>query len=93
MAAEFNAIRNWQTFLFMSSTKKVWDVVLQTYSKKGDVAQIYELKTIIHNTKQKDLSVIAYYNRLKVLWQELDLYQHIEMESAADATRLVEIIE
>ena len=93
MAAEFNAIRNWQTFLFMSSTKKVWDVVLQTYSKKGDVAQIYELKTIIHNTKQKDLSVIAYYNRLKVLWQELDLYQHIEMESAADETRLVEIIE
>nr|CAN84009.1 hypothetical protein VITISV_036135 [Vitis vinifera] len=41
----------------------------------------------------KDLSVIAYYNTLKVLRQELDLYQHIEMEYALDATRLAKMIE
>ena len=34
----------------------------------------------------------TYYNTLKVLWQELDLYQHIEMESTANATRLAEMI-
>ena len=65
----------------------------QTYSKKGDTAQIHELKTMIYDTKQKDLSVIAYYNTLKVLRQELDLYQHIGMEYALDATRLAKMIE
>ncbi|RVW15393.1 hypothetical protein CK203_082650 [Vitis vinifera] len=69
------------------------DIVSQTYSKKGDTAQIHELKTMIYDTKQKDLSVIAYYNTLKVLRQELDLYQHIEMEYALDATRLAKMIE
>ena len=53
-------------FLSLSLAKEVWDAVSQTYSKKGDVTQIYELKTIIHNTKQKDLSVTVYYNTLKV---------------------------
>ena len=37
----------------------------QIYLKKGDV-QISELKTMIHDTKQKDLSVTVYYNTLKV---------------------------
>ena len=81
-------------FLSLSLAKEVWDAVSQTYSKKGDSGWIYELKTMIHDKKQKDLSVTTYYNiTLKVLWQELDLYQPIEMESAADATRLVEMIE
>nr|CAN82608.1 hypothetical protein VITISV_034247 [Vitis vinifera] len=60
--------------------------------KKGDV-QISELKSMIDDTKQKDLSVTVYYNTLKVWWQELDLYQHIEVESTAYATRLAKMIE
>lgn len=38
-------------FLYLSSIKEVWDVVLQTFSKKGNAARIYELKSMIHNTK------------------------------------------
>ena len=64
----------------------------QIYLKKGDV-QISELKSMIDDTKQKDLSVTVYYNTLKVWWQELDLYQHIEVESTAYATRLAKMIE
>ena len=79
-------------FLFLSSAKEVWDAVSQRYSKKWDATQIYELKTLIHVTEQKGLSMTTYYNTLKVLWQELDLYQHIEMESTANATRLAEMI-
>ncbi|RVW74379.1 hypothetical protein CK203_056811 [Vitis vinifera] len=48
---------------------------------------------MIDDTKQKDLSVTVYYNTLKVWWQELDLYQHIEVESTAYATRLAKMIE
>ena len=53
--------------LYLSVAKEIWDVVLQTYSKKGNVTQIYELKTMIHKTKKKDLTVTTYYNTLKML--------------------------
>ena len=78
-------------FLYLSSAKEVWDVVSQTYLKKGKTTRIYELKTMIHNTKQKDLTVTTSYNTLKILWQELDLCQHFEMESTTNASMLVEL--
>ena len=37
-----------------------WDVVLQAYSKKRNVAQIYESKTMIHKDKAKQ----SHYNNL-----------------------------
>ncbi|RVW45040.1 hypothetical protein CK203_067511 [Vitis vinifera] len=55
--------------------EEVWDAVSQTYSKKGDSGWIYELKTMIHDKKQKDLSVTTYYNiTLKVRGQILGKY-------------------
>ena len=80
-------------FLYLSSAKEVWDAVSQTYSKKGNTTQIYELKTMIHNTKQKNLTITTYHNTLKILWQELDLHQHFEMESTADASMLVKLFQ
>jgi hypothetical protein len=37
-----------QGYLFLRTAKEIWDVVAQTYSKMGNVAQIYELKRRIH---------------------------------------------
>ena len=54
--------------LYLSTAKEIWEAMSKTYSKNDNVAQIYELKVAIHNTKQQDLSMIAYYNTLKVLW-------------------------
>ncbi|RVW47881.1 hypothetical protein CK203_104288 [Vitis vinifera] len=42
-----------------------WDIYVQKCIKKGDATQIYELKTMIHNTKQKDLLVTTYCNTSK----------------------------
>jgi len=61
--------------------------------KKGNVAQIFELKTTIHNKKQKDHSVVVYSNQLIVLWQELDLLQHVVMVAPEDAATIAEIKE
>ena len=45
--------------LYLSTAKNVWmwDVVSQIYSKKGNVAGNYDLKTTIHNTKQSNHSM------------------------------------
>ena len=45
-----------------------------------DAAQIYELKTKIHDVKQGTLSIIEYYNVINGLWLELDHYQSFKME-------------
>ena len=37
--------------------------------------------------------VLTYFNKLKILWEELDIHQYWEMESAKDATKLAEILE
>ena len=80
-------------FLYLSTAKKVWDAVTKTYSKKGNAARIFKLKTTIHNTKQRDQSVIVYYNNLMMLQQELDLLQHFEMVAAKDAATIAKTLE
>ncbi|CBI21265.3 unnamed protein product, partial [Vitis vinifera] len=42
-----------------------------------------------HGIKAKKRFLVGFFSS----WSSLDLYQHIEMESAADATRLLEMIE
>lgn len=42
---------------FLSIAKEIWDSVAHTYSNKGHVAQVYEFKIKIHETKQEDLSI------------------------------------
>lgn len=43
-----------QPFLYLSTAKNVRDAMTKTYFKKGNAAQIFELKMTIHNTKQQD---------------------------------------
>ena len=80
-------------FLFLSTAKDIWDAVVKTYSKKGNATCIFELKRAIHETKQRGLDVLSYFNKLKILWKELDVHQHWEIESQSNATKLAEILE
>ena len=82
-----------RTCMFLSTAKEIWESVCHTYSKVRDAAQMYELKTRIHNTKQGILSVTEYYNVIKSLWLELDQYQNLRMKCSIDATMHQEFIE
>ena len=77
-----------KTYLFLPTATDIWEALAQTYSKKGTDAQLYELRCKLHETKQKGLSVTAYYNTLGRQWQELDLYHPFQMESATDTAKL-----
>ena len=76
------------TCMFLTTTKEIWEVVGQTYSKVCDAAQIYEIKIKISATKQGSLSVTEYANLLKNLWQEMDHYQCIQMKCSEDTAML-----
>ena len=73
--------------MFMKTAKEVWDSVRETYSNLENSSQIFELKIKLWQLKQGDREVIAYYNEMVALWQELDQYYDDVWESKADYTR------
>ena len=39
------------TYMFLTTTKEIWDSICQTYSKARDAAQVYEIKVKTSATK------------------------------------------
>ncbi|XP_027180646.1 uncharacterized protein LOC113779297 [Coffea eugenioides] len=81
------------TCMFLPTAQDIWTTIRQTYSKAGDAALIYEIKTKISATKQGNLSVTQYANLLQNLWQELDQYRCVQMVCSEDAATLKSFIE
>ena len=80
------------TCMFLAMAKDIWDAIQQTYSKSGDVAQVYEVKMKTIAAKQESKTVIEYVNQLKALWQELDHYRVIKTKCPEDAIVLKDFI-
>ena len=73
--------------MFMKTAKEVWDSIKETYSDLENSSQIFELKTMLWQSKQGDRDVTAHYNEMVSLWQELDQCNDVECESARDLAR------
>ena len=82
-----------QTNMYLSTTKQLWDAMNETYSYLANSLQVYELKTKIGNTTKGNLFVTSYYNMLKSLWQELDLFYDLEWSCAEDSAQYQRIVE
>ncbi|TXG60888.1 hypothetical protein EZV62_012251 [Acer yangbiense] len=82
-----------KTYLLLPTAREIWLAVHKTFSKIGFTSQIFQIKRQIEKTKQGNISVTDYYNNLKGLLTELDLYQNVEMESATDTARLKDLLE
>ncbi|KAI4317392.1 hypothetical protein L6164_025264 [Bauhinia variegata] len=74
-----------QNFMFLETSKQIWETAKKTYSKAQDAAVVYELKTRIAYTRQGNLSVTEYYNLLTNLWQEMDLYRKLKLSEGTQA--------
>lgn len=57
-------------FMFLSTSKEIWDVVNETYSKAKDAAQVNEVKVKTMAAKQGNRTVTEYANQLEALWME-----------------------
>jgi len=82
-----------QGYLFLCMTKEIWDAAVQTYSKVENSALKYDLKQQIHRLTEGDWLVATYFHKLCNLWQELDHYQKLQPECAADAIKIKKMIE
>ena len=54
--------------------KALWDNIIQMYSDLGNQSQICELQLKLGNIHQGENSVTKYFNVLRGLWQDLDLF-------------------
>ena len=65
----------------MESARAVWEAVLDSHSKKNNIATLYELVHGAANLRQGDHSVMDYNNELTAFWAEIDHYMPPDPES------------
>ncbi|CAN6459980.1 unnamed protein product [Victoria cruziana] len=58
-------------FLFLDSTKEIWEAVSEIYGEKENVARIYQLQQDLVKTVKGDRVFHVYLNQLKGIWDEL----------------------
>ncbi|KAI3470208.1 hypothetical protein Pfo_026871 [Paulownia fortunei] len=63
------------TVMFLTTAREIWEAIKQTYSKKDDATQVYEIKVKLAAMKQGNKIIIEYANTLKNMWHELNYYQ------------------
>ncbi|XP_057972299.1 2-succinylbenzoate--CoA ligase, chloroplastic/peroxisomal [Malania oleifera] len=73
--------------------KELWDNVSQMHSDLGNYSKIYELQQKIGKPQQGEDNVTKYFNVLKGLWQDLDLFNDYEWKSPDDCNYNKKMVE
>lgn len=60
----------------METAKELWDDLREHFSI-GNAPRIHQLKAEIAPAKQQGQSIVAYFTRLKSMWDELTNYSHV----------------
>ena len=79
-------------FLRLSTAKKIWEAVKQTYSVSQDASKAYQLYCEVISVLQNEGSVISYFGTLQKLWQEFDAIEPCTMKCTQDIERYTTMI-
>lgn len=71
-------------YICYPTAKELWDNVSQMYFDLGNQSQVFELTLKLGEIHQEDDSVTKYFNSLKRLWQDLNLFNTYEWKSVDD---------
>jgi len=80
-------------FLSMETARDIWETLAETYSRKGNIAQVYELRRSVEAETQGDRPVIQYYTSVCSLWKRIDHLLSHRPVCPADAKSFKEYIE
>ncbi|XP_024024721.1 uncharacterized protein LOC112092526 [Morus notabilis] len=80
-------------FMFLPTTRDVWEAVRETYSDLDNHSELFELNTRMWKMQQGDCEVTAYYNDMMTVWQELDMFEDEQWENSNDSARYKKKIE
>ncbi|KAL0539591.1 hypothetical protein IC582_023807 [Cucumis melo] len=79
--------------LYAATAKDLWDTTQTLYSQRHNASRLYTLRKQVHNCKQGTLDVTTYFNKLSLLWQEMDLYREIVWDTPNDDTQYAKLEE
>ena len=71
-------------YMCFSTAKELWDEITAMYSDLGNQSQIYELNLKLGEIWQGSDTVAIYFNSLKRIWQDLDLFNTYEWKNTED---------
>ena len=80
-------------FLLLSTTKKVWKMQYLVHILRKEMLLLYWNWIQYFAIQSREISLWLPTTTLMVLWQELDLYLHLEMTTPDDAMMLEEMLE
>ncbi|KAL4360740.1 hypothetical protein GQ457_04G014980 [Hibiscus cannabinus] len=80
-------------YMCYSTAKELWENVTQMYSDMGNQSQVYELSLKLGDIRQGNDSVTKYFNSLKRIRQDLDLFNDQEWECPKDASKYKSIVD
>ena len=70
-------------FIDHESVKDVWDAVIMLYSKLEDESRMVDLNKKAMELVLEQRSFLEYSNELQALWNEIDFYQPLPIDSIA----------
>ena len=79
--------------LYATTAKDLWDTTQTLYSKRQNASRLYTLRKQVHNCKQGTLDVTTYFNKLSLLWQEMDLCRETVWDTPNDSTQYAKLEE
>ncbi|XP_060973285.1 uncharacterized protein LOC133038863 [Cannabis sativa] len=80
-------------YMCYPTAKELWDNIIEMYSDLENQSQIFGLNIKLGEIKQGEDSVTKYFNSLKRIWQDLDLFDTYEWKSAEDGKHHKKTIE
>ncbi|XP_038902431.1 uncharacterized protein LOC120089076 [Benincasa hispida] len=63
--------------LYVAITRDIWEAVKKLYCTQQNGARLYALRKQVHECKQGTIDVTTYFNKLFLIWQEMDLCQEL----------------
>ncbi|KAL4562842.1 hypothetical protein LXL04_026873 [Taraxacum kok-saghyz] len=101
--AENNMVMSWllntmipeigEQFMFYKTASEIWEAARDTFSNQENTSPLFEIKGILHNLRQGDLTVTSYFTSLNRYWQQLDVLDTLTWSCSADGKQYKRILE
>ena len=79
--------------LFAATAKDIWDTAQTLYSKRQNASRLYTLRKQVHECKQGTMDVTSFFNKLSLIWQEMDLCRELVWRDPTDGVQYSRIEE
>ncbi|GAV57857.1 UBN2_3 domain-containing protein, partial [Cephalotus follicularis] len=68
-----NSMRNemGENFMYYQTAEEIWDATRETYSNKDNTFIVFEIKRILHDLRQGEMTITDYFIALTRYWQQL----------------------